>query len=1263
MADSACEKKGGAGLARAGRRLAAALAAAAIAMSGPAEAAIGAIHPDVIKATSALEKAKGADAYAALRELWGTWDRGDPTHVEEALTAYAESASTSPELRVYAELLAAYARRRRGDLDGAVQRIEKLGFVHAWLTVGPFDNENKSGFGQTFAPELEHLEAISLSRSYDGKERAVRYRLPPQAPAYGWFDFGDIMRPREGICAFATTFVRPRAAAAKGGGPAPAKAGDPISIWVGSAGAFKLFWNGEQVLEDSGYRSLDIDRFATTQTLRAGDNRLTIKVCGGGDAPTFALRIGDAKGAPHKGIEIVPTVEASAAFADAMRAAGKTAAKPSAAAAKQARPGVLGPMQAFERAVAGEKPNPAALEAFARYLAITGGDSAPEHKARDLARRAAEAEPTVSRLLLAGELAEDRNQERSWTDKAAALAGPNNIEVLLAQAKHAVTSVNWRDAVPIFDKILAIDPDHTGGLLGLVDLYVEAGLERTALSVLEKGVARQPSSVAFLRAYAERLRALGRDTEASEVEVRYASLRFDDSSYLSSLIDLAIARRDHEGAERWLERFLRSEPDSAWARTVAARTYRALGQKARALAAYQQALAITPEDTGTLRALSDFYGEEDNREEQQKILRQILAISPQEKDVREYLEHIEPPRPRPDEAYAWAPARFLPMAAARAKDGYPQRTLRDLTVTTVFPNGLASSFRQVVFQPLTDEAAASARQYPVSFAGDRQTVTLRAAKVFRGGGTTKIDEAVDSGETSVSDPSIAMYSSQRTFYVTFPRLSAGDVVELRYRVEDVSPRNEIADYFGEIEYLQSDEPVASAEYVLITPKERTFHFYASPLPGLVRDVKEEGERRIYRFAATDVPPIAPEPAMPPWPSLLAHVHVSTFKTWDEVGSWYWGLAKDQLDVDEEVRKKLREITKGLTDDKAKVRAVYKYATQLRYVALEFGIEGIKPRRCALTLARGWGDCKDKATIIVTMLRELGISATLVLVRTRMRGDVEEFPASLAPFDHAIAYVPSLDLYLDGTAEHTGSNELPVMDRGAVALQINEGKPRLVRLPQPPPEESVVRRKVEVTLADNGPAQVGLDLQVSGAYAPDYRVRYMAEGTRRDRATRDFGGEFGTLELLPGKGGLEVNDLEDIEQPVHIRAKGKTQSLMRREGDVFSLPSAPVQSLAADYASLSSRKLDLLLPAMTAREDEWVVRLPAGMKVVRAPLPLQKDTPFGKFDIAVEQAPGKVTVKSHLTLRKARVTPAEYEAFRIFCESVDRAFGQRIVVSK
>jgi tetratricopeptide (TPR) repeat protein len=1225
-------------------------------VSAGASADPAVIHRDVLERTAALEKAKGPEAYAALRDLWRTWDRANPTQIEAAIDAYAESREATPPLRVYAELLGAYARRRRGDFDGAIAAVKKLGFVGSWLSVGPFDNENKEGFSHVFAPEEELSEPLVTTRTYDGKERPVHWRLPPEAQSYGWFDFGDLVRPRENVCAYATTFVR-----SKAGTHAPR----PVTLWMGSSGAFKLYWNGEEVLEDAGYRAIDIDRFATTVTLRPGTNRITVKACGDADAPRFALRIGDAKGAPDLGVDVVADAEASASTAATsakpMAAAiAKPAAKPAAKAGPpKAKGDALGPMQLFERRTSGPKPRPADLEAFARYLALTGGDSKSEHLARDLAARAAEAEPSVQRLLLAGALAEDRNQRRGWVEKARALVGPRakDVDVLLAEAQLAREGTNWRDAVPIYEKVLAIDPDDVSAVLGRVELYVTAGLKRTAITTLEDALARQPSSVALLRAYAGELRSVGRETEASEVEARYAALRFDDSGFLNEQVELAVARRDKSGAERWLERLLRSEPDGAWARGVAARTYRALGEADRARAAYERALAMAPEDVGTLRSLSDLLAANGDREGQLRLLRQILALSPQAKDVREYVEHIEPPKERADEAYAWAPERFLPMRSAPST-GYPRRTLRNLVVTTVHPNGLASHFHQVVYQPLTDEAAAAGREYAFEYHGDREQVQLRAARVYRADG--KVDEAIETGEAAANDPSIAMYTSSRTFYVHFPRLNAGDVVELRWRVEDTAQRNEIADYFGEIEYLQSDEPLASSEYVLITPKSRKFYVGVSKLPGLVHETKEDGDRRIERVAAENVAPLAPEPAMPPWSEVLAHVHVSTFASWDELGAFYWGLVREQFDVDDEVRKVVKDITKGLTDDRAKVRAIFKYATRARYVALEFGLEGIKPRRCAQTLARGWGDCKDKATLIVTMLREVGIPATIVLVRTGMRGGIEPSPASLAPFDHAIAYVPSLDLYLDGTAENTGTTELPAMDRGAFALQINEGHPKLVHLPMAPADASEARRKIDVQLAADGSAQVGVDAEVSGVFAVDWRQRYWAEGTRRERATRDLASDFGPIELA---GKVDLAEIEDVEQPVHFKARGRAASFARKEGDTLSVAAGPALRLSAQYASLSTRKLEVVLQALTKRDEEWTVHVPAGMKVVASPVPQQVDSPFGTFSIAVEQTAGKVVVKSRLALKKSRIAPADYAGFRDFCEAVDRAFGQRVVVGK
>ena len=89
----------------------------------------------------AVTHASGPFAYAALRKVWREWDQGDPAEVEEILREAAADTKVAPPVRAYAALLEAYARRRRGDLDGARARIASLGYVSRWLVVGPFDNE------------------------------------------------------------------------------------------------------------------------------------------------------------------------------------------------------------------------------------------------------------------------------------------------------------------------------------------------------------------------------------------------------------------------------------------------------------------------------------------------------------------------------------------------------------------------------------------------------------------------------------------------------------------------------------------------------------------------------------------------------------------------------------------------------------------------------------------------------------------------------------------------------------------------------------------------------------------------------------------------------------------------------------------------------------------------------------------------------------------------------------------------------------------
>lgn len=1214
---------------------------------------------------ASIETALPEGRITELRRLWASWDQRDPSEIEATLRLAAQSPKVEPQNRAYAGLLAAYARSRRGDIVAARDEIARLGYVSRWLVVGPFDDEGKRGLSAEYEPEREFERELSLTRSYQGKERAIHWRVVPDDFALGWLDLGALLRPQKNTCAYATTFVR-----------ADAERASSISAWLGTAGAFKMFLNGQVVLSDEHYRGHDVDRFGVRLDLAPGFNDITIKICNSDSPPVVSLRLADLKGKPSRQIEASNDIAHSRTRVStgkqpaqkAPPAQPATAATPAAdkraAAPKPGTPALMGPVQRFEALTADKNAKPRAFAAYAEYLKLTRGDDPAEHQARDLATRAAEAEPNVANLLLAAELAEDRNQRARWLSQAEALPNKTDAEqlkVLLARAGHERSGPHPQSAMSGYKKVLTRDPGNIEAALQMADLYERFGLAQTALVLLDHALRYRPHAVRLLAAKAEGLRKVGRATEADEVERQYANLRFDDAAWLGKMVDLALARKDGNAARWWAKRLVDTNPHSQWALGLAARAERATGDTESALKSYQKALDLAPEDTGTLRAYADLQGELGRGTEQMKLLRRLLDATPQNKDVRDYVEHLEPKRAHADEAYAWAPEQFLPRRFAPAQ-GQNRRTLRDLTVTTVYPNGLSGRFRQLVFQPLTDAAAAMSRQYAFSYEADSQVVQLRGARVFRANG--RVDEAIESGETDSNDPSISMYTSQRTFYVQFPRLEPNDVVELRYRIEDMTPRNEYADYFGDLVYLQSEDPVYDAEYVLLSPSSRKIQFDTNLGKLLTHKVQVTGDTRIDRFTAKELPAIHPEPQMPAYGELAGFIHVSTFESWSDLGRWYWGFIKDQFGTDEETRRLALRIAGDAKTEAEKVQAVYDWVVQnTRYVALEFGVYGYKPHRAVQTLARGWGDCKDKATAIIVLLKNLGIDAQFVALRTQLRGDLTTSVASLAPFDHAIAYVPSLRWYLDGTAEGSGSRELPVMDRGALALHIWNGNAKLVKISQDdrPPDE--VRRTVDVQLDPSGSASIDVQALVQGSVAPEWRHRYEAEATREERIVADLGREFAGFSLATGKQVISTQGLDDIEHPVTLTARGRAPNFARREGETLSMAVTPEARLTPLYASLSERSYAVQLRGVPTRTDTFAVKLPAGFRVTSAPKDVTLTSPFGNFSLHSQIQANQVVVTTTIQLLAERVAPRDYKAFREFCASVDKALEPRLQIGR
>lgn len=1208
-----------------------------------AEDSGGYIHPELERASAKVRVAGPRARHVALREVWRTWDRAEPEQVEAALQVAAQNPNWGSGEQAYARVLGAYARLRRGDVGGARKRIEKLGYVDKWLVLGPFDNTGKVGFERDLVPQHELGEPIVLGRAYSGKEgRLVRWRAVPDAFPFGWVDAGALLRPYHPICAFFASHIRQPGLS------------DPrvMSIWVGARGAHRVYWNDTLALEEPAYRGHDFDRRAALVALQPGLNRLTVEVCTEQAAPMLSIRIADPEGKPDARLQW--QVEGS--VLPVTNQGGVPAAKLP-----------QGPLDAFEAQLRAGSTDAGLLEDYARYLTVTGGDNAAQHEARNASLSAAQSQPTAERWLLAARLTEDRNQRQRWLGQAELSLNQvpktkrqrSTVAVKLARARFVEGGLSPQQALPLYQQLLAVDPDHLEALSGAVRLYEAVGLTNSALGLVQGARSRHPHAVGLLNLEESLLTALGRTREAGERRSLYSALRFDDQRPLLDKLELARRRQNIAGADHYAERLLELSPDNPWLYGVIANLHRSLGRPEQAMASYERALALAPNDTETLRRISDLYGAQGEFQRQLELLRRVLGLEPQNEEVRRYVAALEPMAAPADEAYAWKPERFLKKRHVMPQ-GYHKRTLLDLTVAEVFDNGSVARFRQVVFQPLTEAGAALARQYAFSFQSDRQRAQLRGAKVYRASGT--VDEAIESGVGAANNPATSMYTSARTFYVQFPRLEPGDVVELRYRIDDVGAKDEWSGYFGEVHSFQQNVPIEEIHYTVVTPESRPLYVDVQRMPGMVRSEEQRDGQRLYHFSAQEVPALVPEPDMPPWSEVGGFVHVSTYPSYDLLGKWYWGLSRDQLHLDSASRVLLAKIVGGASSVREKVEAVYGWvAGSTRYVALEFGIHGYKPRPCSQTVARGWGDCKDKATVIVAFLKELGIDATVVLVRTAMRGRFQSSVASLSPFDHAIAYVPELDLYLDGTAEYTGTRELPAMDRGALGLQINDGHARLVHLPEHDPQGHLKSRHVEVFPPAVGGSPITIRYEVVGPDASSWRRRYSSESTRRNRVLEDLRGEFPSLELLTGPAGISVEGLLDVEVSPAVKVQGVVTAMGRREGASRSVAVLPSLALVAAHARLATRQTDLKIDSPATLNDVFVLHLAANEKVVEMPPNVSLSTPFGSINIRVRQEAGRVVAEGRLEIAVTRIAVSQYGAFREFCEKADKAFASRLVL--
>lgn len=871
----------------------------------------------------------------------------------------------------------------------------------------------------------------------------------------------------------------------------------------------------------------------------------------------------------------------------------------------------------------------------------------------------------------------------------AADAKPQDLALQLIAARLQSDDVNHRRTY--LERALALDPKDPLARLGLAQHELAMEHPATALAIARALVDEKPDFASAWVVKARALEALG-DRVAAALLVEQAFQRLHLVPVVAREA-VAVSRR----ADRLDEAVARARMvlslrfDDLGSRRVLASMLADLGRPEEAIEQYKKVLALDPFDVSTVLRLAELQAANGRAAEAWQSFQLAKAMSPDEHDVYERegraLLHsgdkdaalaafttslkLRPQNPalkelvrtlRGDELdsatpYAFALGPLLPEVKAVTNEDAV--SLAEVTAVKVQQSGLSSRFQQLAVKVFTQRGVDAFRQLPITYSPDRQEVRVLKARVTKPDGS--VVDSFSDGERNINEPWTGMYYDARARVLTFPALAPGDVLEVQWRLEDTSLENLLSDYWGDVDAVQSTVPKLRYRYVVDMPKSRPLAWNAATLPKWVGTSQEtKGDRTVYRFEANDVKKVVPEPQMPGWAEIATPLHLSTYQSWDAVGRYWWGLVRDQLTTNDELQKTVNTVLKNVDRKKPAdvVAAIYGFVvTNTRYVALEFGIHGYKPYRVDRILARRFGDCKDKASLIVAMLKLAGVDARLVLLRMRHLGTLPPEPASLAAFNHAIAYVPSLDLYLDGTADFHGSKELPSADRVANVLVVEpEGKSRFLTTPEASPADNVTAVTMEVTLKPDGSATTKGSVVGSGQAAPELRRQYQTQATRQATFEQTWANSFPGVVVSD----LTITDTTKLEQPVTMTFKLAVPRYAEAGGGLLRFfPFGASRAFTQVMAPLSERQSDVTFPGVWSNRFEYTYTLPPGWTQGELPPKLVEESEFGSLTIEAATKDGKLKVSGELVIAKARIPVNRYAAFRQWLVKVDQGFARKL----
>jgi len=530
-------------------------------------------------------------------------------------------------------------------------------------------------------------------------------------------------------------------------------------------------------------------------------------------------------------------------------------------------------------------------------------------------------------------------------------------------------------------------------------------------------------------------------------------------------------------------------------------------------------------------------------------------------------------------------------------------------------------------------------------------------------------KVVSVGDKNIRDVSIylnyPLYSNARARIISMPEVAEDVIVEYRakiFRKQLVNKKDFILNY-----RTQEGEPIKIAKFSVKIPKDREFNHkvinskYNTFSANLEPKMTTIGNKKEFLWHMENIPEVLPEIDMPPSSRINPMVMMSTFNSWKDIYSWWFELYKDKINIDAAIEQKIAELLKDKKSDAEKIRAIYNFCAQdIRYVAVEYGQAGYEPHQAQDIFQNKYGDCKDQAILLISMLRYIGIKAYPVLIGTYDHLNLQKDFPSIA-FNHCIAVADFQGewVFMDPTGQTVSFGDLPSMDHDRLVFLILDEGYKIIPTPSFEAQKNSSYKKMQIKIREDGSIYVKRNVETDGMF--EHSQRYWLQFTKPKLIRETLESTANNIAAGAKLIDYQIENAQDLDKDVVLRYEFQAPEWLTKADKSRLLP----QFGGIDISSIvkEERVYPIEYPILLEGKISIDIELPKNLSLKYLPEDINIDNDWFKFRNNYTATDQTITFEEQHTLKKKVVTQQEYKRYKDLLEDIARKINQRIILEE